>query len=104
MSNPLKSLGDVLGPRIAALEQQAKAQISLTQQVREILAEPEKSHVVAAAHRVDKQGIATLVILTDSSVWCPRLRYSEAQLRTGLAAAGVQDFAKLKVRVGGAER
>ena len=101
MSNQLKPLGDILGPRIGALEQKAKAQITLTEKVREILPEPEKNHVVAAAYRIEPEGGNTLVVMTDSSVWCPRLRYAEEALRAGLVAGGIQDFARLKVRVVG---
>jgi hypothetical protein len=84
-----------LGSRIAALEQRAQKTIELAEKVRAALHEPEKLHVVSASYRTD-----TLIVLMDSAVWCPQVRYAEAELRERLVAAGETQFTKLRVRVG----
>lgn len=95
MSDKLRAFADGLGPRIAALEERAKAVLALSDKVRAALPEPEKNHVVSASYRDD-----TLVVSTDSAAWCGHIRYQEDLLRERLAAAGEKPFTQLKVRVG----
>lgn len=95
MSDPLTSLEAALPPRIAALEAQARAAVGLTEQLRKLLPEPERIHLVSASCRD-----GTLSLSMDSAAWCPRVRYRAAELKAGLQAAGGPDFVKLKVRVG----
>jgi hypothetical protein len=95
MSNPMKSLADCLGGKIAALEQRAQAAITLTERVRRALPEPERNHVLAASYNG-----ADLIVLTESSAWCTRLRYAEAELRAAMIATGEQPFTRIRFRVG----
>ena len=91
----LLALSAGLGPRIAALESQAKAALGLVAQVRKALPEHEKSHVLSASYHED-----TLVITTDSAAWSTHLRYRESALREQLVSLGEKPFTVLKVRVG----
>jgi hypothetical protein len=95
MSDKLRAFSDGFGPRIAALEERAKAVLALSDKVRAALSEPEKSHVVSASYRDD-----VLIISTDSAAWCGHIRYQENSLRERLVAAGEKPFTVLKVRVG----
>ena len=91
----LIALSAGLGPNIAALESQAKAALGLLGQVRKVLPEPEKNHVLSASYQDD-----TLLITTDSAAWSTHLRYRENALREQLVALGERSFTVLKVRVG----
>jgi hypothetical protein len=91
----LASLDSALPARIAALELNARAALGLTEQLRNLLPEPERAHLVSASLRDD-----TLSLSMDSAAWCPRVRFRAEDLRAALKAAGGPDFVKLKVRVG----
>jgi hypothetical protein len=95
MSDPFKRLSDGLGTLFTDLEQRVQAHADLAALVRNTLPGPEKDHIVSAAYRDD-----TLVILADSAVWCPQIRYAQQQLLEALAQAGETRFTKVKVRVG----
>jgi hypothetical protein len=95
MSQALKPLSSGLGPRIEALQEQAKTALALTDRVRNALPEPEKNHLISAGYTD-----GTLTIATDSAAWCTRIRYLEESLRERLAALGEKPFTILKVRVG----
>jgi hypothetical protein len=95
MSDSFKRLSDGLGTLFTDLEQRVQAHENLAILVRSALPGPEKDHVVSAVYRDD-----TLVVLADSAVWCPRIRYAQRQLLEALARAGETRFTKVKVRVG----
>lgn len=95
MSDPFKRLSAGLGTLFTNLEQRVQAHMDLAVLVRNALPGPEKDHVVSAAYRDD-----TLVILADSAVWCPQIRYAQRTLLEALAQAGETRFTKVKVKVG----
>jgi hypothetical protein len=95
MSDPFKRLSDGLGTLFTDLERRVQAHADLAVLVRNALPGPEKDHVVSAAYRDD-----TLVILADSAVWCPQIRYAQRALLEALARAGETRFTKVKVKVG----
>ena len=95
MSQALTPLSAGLGPRIEALQNQAKAALALTDRVRLALPDPEKNHVMSASYDAD-----TLVIAADSAAWCTRIRYVEEALRERWRAQGETPFTFLKVRIG----
>jgi hypothetical protein len=95
MSDSFKRLSDGLSTLFTDLEQRVQAHAELAALVRSALPGPEKDHVVSAVYRDD-----TLVVLADSAVWCPQIRYAQRQLLEALARAGETRFTKVKVRVG----
>jgi hypothetical protein len=95
MSDSFKPLSAGLGTLFTDLERRVQAHADLAALVRNTLPGPEKDHVVSAAYRDD-----TLVILADSAVWCPQIRYAQEALLAALAQAGETRFTKVKVRVG----
>lgn len=95
MSEHFKPLSAGLGPLFSDLERRVQATIDLTARVRAALPGPEKEHVVSASYRGD-----TLVVLADSAVWCPHIRYAHQHLLEQLRAAGETQFTKLRVKVG----
>jgi hypothetical protein len=97
MSGSLKSLFDGLGSALDALARRAAAAQTLTDKVRVKLPEPLRPHLVSASRRGDD-----LVVIMDSGVWTPRVRYAATALKASLAAEG-ESFAgtvKVKVRAG----
>jgi len=95
MSDGLRPLSAGFGASIDALENAAKAALSLTDKVRAALPEPEKNHVVSAGYHEE-----TLVIAADSAAWTTRIRYLEESLRKHWQTLGEKPFTNLKVRVG----
>ena len=95
MSDRFKHVAQDLGPLLADLERRVQATVDLTVQVRTALQGAEKDHVISVTCRDD-----TLVVLTDSAAWCPRIRYAQHQVLEALRAAGETRFTKLKVKVG----
>lgn len=95
MSDRFKPLAETVGPLFARLQRQAAAHSELTARVRAALTGPEKDHVVSASCRGD-----TLVVLADSAVWCPQIRYAQARLLEVLNRRGETKITKVKVRVG----
>ena len=92
-------IGAALAPLFADLQLRSRAALDLTEQVRAALPGEEKEHVVAT---MEKEG--TLIVLADSAAWCPRIRYAQATLLQNLKVAGVEQFTKVKVRVGRSKR
>jgi len=95
MSDRFKHVAADLGPAFADLERRVQAAVDLTSRVRTALQGSEKDHVVSVNCRDD-----TLVVLTDSAAWCPRIRYSQHLVLEALRASGETRFTKLKVKVG----
>lgn len=95
MSDHLKPLGAGLGPLFESLERRSQAVLDLTAQFRDILAGPEKNHVVSVSYRSD-----TMIVTMDSAVWCPYVRYAQGALLARLRQAGETRFTKIKVKVG----
>jgi hypothetical protein len=95
MTKGLRSLADIIGGGLKDLERRASAAIHLSDRVRAALTGPEKDHVLSASYRGE-----TLVVVMDSAVWCPQVRYAQEQLLNTLRAAGETQFTKVKVRVG----
>jgi len=95
MSSALQPLGGLLPARIASLEARAREALSLTEQVRALLPDQEKNHLLSASCRED-----TLSVTMDSAAWCPRLRYSAEAFLAELKSRGGPECARLKVRVG----
>ena len=79
----------------ADLERRVQATVDLTAQVRTALQGAEKDHVVSVTCRGE-----TLVVVTDSAAWCPRIRYAQQQVLEALARNSETRFTKLKVKVG----
>ena len=95
MSDRFKHVAQDLGPLLVDLERRVQATVDLTVQVRTALQGAEKDHVISVTCRDD-----TLVVLTDSAAWCPRIRYAQHQVLDALRAGGETRFTKLKVKVG----
>ena len=95
VSSAFQPLGFSLPGKVADLEKRAKAALSLTEQVRESLPQPQQSHLLSASYRDD-----TLSVTMDSAAWCPQVRYAAERLLENLKARGGPEFGKLKVRVG----
>jgi hypothetical protein len=95
MPDRFKPLSETLGPLLADLERRAHATVELTDRVRAALPGDAKDHVISASYRGN-----TLVVLADSAVWCPHIRYAQQQLLATLQADGETQFTKLRVRVG----
>ena len=99
MADRLKPLFGGLAPGLAALEKKAAAAQSLTDRVRQQLAEPLRPHLVSAARRG-----ADLVVIMDSAAWTPRVRYGAKALCQALEQAGEQPIGKLQVKVRGKDQ
>lgn len=100
MSDHLKPLfGELTGP-LARLARDAAASRTLTEQVRAVLPENLRPHVLSAVRRD-----ADLVVIVDSAAWSARVRYASRALSDALEAAGGAPLGKLRVKVrgGGAE-
>jgi hypothetical protein len=95
MDSPLKPFLADLSGKLAKLERRATQVMSLTNKVRQVLPDPERHHVLAAAYHKD-----TLVITTDSAAWTAQIRFAHDDLRKQLCASGEKTFVHLKVRVG----
>ena len=76
------SLAELLrgSPALRRLRDQAEERRQLTERVRGLLPEPEAAHLLGA--RLDQLG--QLVLVLDSPAWAARVRYAQAQLRSGL--------------------
>ncbi len=83
-----KKLGHILsrpdGP-LAGLVERARAMETLTAAVRAALPEEARAHLVSAAQRED----GTLVLVTESSAWAARLRFSSDEARAAARRYGV---------------
>ena len=83
-----KKLGHILsrpdGP-LAGLVERARAMETLTAAVRAALPEEARPHLLAAAQRED----GTLVLVTESSAWAARLRFSSDEVRAAARRYGV---------------
>ena len=78
-----KSIKSVLlgqSPELSALVEKAQCQVTLRDQVANLLAEPMRRHVVAA--RLED---ATLTVLCDSAPWATRIRFYAQTLLQFLA-------------------
>jgi hypothetical protein len=96
MTDPLKPLfGELTGP-LARLERDAAASRTLTEQVRAVLPENLRPHVLSAVRRD-----ADLVVIVDSAAWTARVRYAGRALGDAIAAAGGAPMGKLRVKVRG---
>jgi hypothetical protein len=96
MADPLKPLFGGLAPGLAALEKRAAAAQTLTEKVRQELAEALRPHLVSAARRG-----ADLVVIMDSAAWTPRVRYGAQGLKERLEAGGETPIEKVQVKVRG---
>lgn len=96
MTDRLKPLFGGLAPGLAALEQKAAAAQSLTEKVRQALAEPLRPHLVSASRRE-----SDLIVIMDSAAWTARVRYGSQALKDGLAQAGEPAIGKVQVKVRG---
>lgn len=96
MTDRLKPLFGGLAPGLAALEQKAAAAQSLTEKVRQALAEPLRPHLVSASRRD-----ADLVVIMDSAAWTPRVRYGAQALKELMTQAGEPAIGKVLVKVRG---
>jgi hypothetical protein len=99
MADPLKPLFGGLSPALDALARKASAAQSLTEKVRQELAEPLRPHLVSAARRGED-----LVVIMDSAAWTPRVRYGAQRLKRRLEEGGEPVIAQIKVKVRGRER
>ena len=95
MSDRFKQVAENLGGLFSDLERRVQTTLDLTAQVRTALQGAEKDHVVSVRCRDD-----TLVVMADSTAWCPRIRYAQQQVLEALRASGETRFTKLKVKVG----
>jgi hypothetical protein len=95
MSSTFKPFLTELGGSLAKLEQRAREVMTLTAKVRQVLPDPERQHVLAAAYHEQ-----SLVITTDSAAWTAQIRFAQDDLRKHLIANGEKTFIHLKVRVG----
>ena len=80
--------------RLGELRARARAFSALSQRIRALLPILEASHVTGVV-----QCDNGIVMLVDSSVWCARLRYRAATMKTQLSALTGQEIRELKVRV-----
>jgi hypothetical protein len=96
MTDRLKPLLGGLAPGLAALEKRAAAAQTLTEKVRQELAEPLRPHLVSAARRG-----TDLVVIMDSAAWTPRVRYGAQSLKERLEAGGETAIGKIQVKVRG---
>jgi hypothetical protein len=96
MTDRLKPLFGALAPGLAALEKKAAAAQTLTEKVRQELAEPLRPHLVSAARRG-----TDLVVIMDSAAWTPRVRYGAQSLKERLEARGEMPIQKVQVKVRG---
>jgi hypothetical protein len=89
-----ESLKDLLqgGGRLKSLAQRAERMVSLTDQLREALPDPEKHHLVAASVSAANQ----LNVTADSAAWAARLRYLADDL---LVAARHHGIAATRCRI-----
>jgi hypothetical protein len=95
MTKGLTPLADILSGGLKGLEERATAAEQLAARVRRALQGPEKEHVVGANERD-----GTLIVLMDSGVWCPQVRYAQQTLLEVLNRHSETQFTKVKVRVG----
>ncbi|HKK22580.1 MAG TPA: DciA family protein, partial [Pseudohaliea sp.] len=82
-----KKLGHILSrpdSPLAGLVQRARALETLTAAVRAALPEEVRAHLVSAAPRED----GTLVLVTESSAWAARLRFSSDEARAAARRYG----------------
>jgi hypothetical protein len=96
MTDRLKPLLGGLAPGLAALEKRAAAAQTLTEKVRQELAEPLRPHLVSAARRG-----TDLVVIMDSAAWTPRVRYGAQSLKERLEAGGETAIGRIQVKVRG---
>ena len=96
MSDALKPLFDHLSPGLEALARKARSASSLTEKVRLELAEALRPHLLSAARRGED-----LVVIMDSAVWTPRVRYAARTLKERLEAGGEAPIGKVRVKVRG---
>jgi len=96
MTDRLKPLFGGLAPGLAALEKKAAAAQSLTEKVRQELAEALRPHLVSATRRGDD-----LVVIMDSAAWTPRVRYGAQAIKQRLESGGEPPIGKLQVKVRG---
>jgi hypothetical protein len=91
----LQPLASLISQRLESLELEAKAALAVVDQIRQLLPEPEKNHLVSASYQEEN-----LLIRATTPEWCTRIRFHESALREALMAKGAKPFTKLKVRVG----
>jgi hypothetical protein len=77
---PVQSILET-SPQLCALVQRAHHQLGRTEEIRKLLPPDLAAHLLAAIGEGE-----LLVLLTDSSVWASRLRFSTAALRRRLPA------------------
>ena len=94
MTDPFKPLSAGFGAQIQELERLATAALDLTERVRAALPNEARDHVISAGYRAE-----ILVVLVDSPVWAPYVRYAQGELLASLKKSGETQFTKLKVRV-----
>lgn len=95
MNGPLKPLLADLQSGLRELAREAAAAGELAAQLRGLLPEAARPHVVAAARRGDD-----VVVIVDSAAWAARIRYAGPRLREQLEARGEKLTGRLRVRVG----
>ncbi|HXW10568.1 MAG TPA: DciA family protein [Steroidobacteraceae bacterium] len=96
MTDALKPLFAGLTPGLDALARKARSAGSLTEKVRQELAEALRPHLISAVRRGDD-----LVVIMDSAAWTPRVRYAARALKSRLEAGGEPSIGRLRVKVRG---
>lgn len=94
---PLKELIGGPDSPLARLLQRCDATQALTEEVRRLLPEPLRAHVVTASLHGD-----TLHLVADAAVWAARLRFHEGDIRTSLGTRQGTSLQNIRVRVRGA--
>ena len=97
MNQRPKTIADLIArgsPRLGELKARAEAFSGLAERVRALLPPAEAAHVSGLV-----QCGSEIVMLVDSSVWCARLRYRAAALRSELSKVTGEEIRELRVRV-----